>query len=250
MQATILGDGPMGRAVADELTSRGWPIHVLGRPRSGRHRASDLAGASVVIDVSIADSVPDNVDAALEAGVGRLVIGTTGWTERQADIACRLESAGATAVVEPTFSLGAAVLGRLVGDASRALVAAGGYDPWIVEWHRAGKRDRPSGTALGLAARLIETGAKRRIGTGASGPADPEALEVLSLRAGSSPGMHVVGFDAAGETLELRLTARGREPYAVGARLAAEWLLADHRAPGIHPFASVVNDLITTGSPS
>ena len=52
-------------------------------------------------------------------------------------------------------------------------------------------------------------------------------LEVVSLRAGESPGMHLVGFDATGETIELRLTARDRSPYAAGILAAADWLERD-----------------------
>ena len=42
--------------------------------------------------------------------------------------------------------------------------------------------------------------------------------------------MHLVGFDAAGETVELRLTARDRSAYAAGVLAAADWLRAERRA--------------------
>ena len=42
--------------------------------------------------------------------------------------------------------------------------------------------------------------------------------------------MHLVGFDAAGETVELRLTARDRSAYAAGILAAADWLRARRRA--------------------
>jgi len=56
--------------------------------------------------------------------------------------------------------------------------------------------------------------------------------------------MHLVGFDAPSETIELRLTARDRSGYATGALAAADWLLAVPRAPGIHPFDPAVDDLL------
>jgi len=61
--------------------------------------------------------------------------------------------------------------------------------------------------------------------------------------------MHLVGFDAPGETLELRLTARDRSAYAAGALAAADWLLAQPRTAGIHPFDEVVDDLLSTPQP-
>jgi dihydrodipicolinate reductase len=55
--------------------------------------------------------------------------------------------------------------------------------------------------------------------------------------------MHLVGFDAAGETMELRLTARDRSAYATGILAAADWLVRAARAPGLHPFDLVIDEL-------
>ena len=79
-------------------------------------------------------------------------------------------------------------------------------------------------------------------------PADDAAragdLEIAVVRAGSSPGMHLVGFDAPGETIELRLTARDRSAYAAGALAAAAWLsAATPRSAGCHPFDAVVDEI-------
>jgi dihydrodipicolinate reductase len=60
--------------------------------------------------------------------------------------------------------------------------------------------------------------------------------------------MHLVGFDAPGETIELRLTARDRAAYAAGALAAADWLLERPRTPGIHSFDAVVDAIL--GLPS
>ena len=58
--------------------------------------------------------------------------------------------------------------------------------------------------------------------------------------------MHVVGFDASGETLELRLTARDRLAYAAGALAAADWLRTEAQAPGIHGFDEVVEEIFAS----
>jgi dihydrodipicolinate reductase len=56
--------------------------------------------------------------------------------------------------------------------------------------------------------------------------------------------MHLVGFDAVGETVELRLTARDRSAYAVGILASADWLRCATRSPGLHPFDVVVDELL------
>ena len=56
--------------------------------------------------------------------------------------------------------------------------------------------------------------------------------------------MHLVGFDAVGETVELRLTARDRSAYATGILAAVDWLRRTQREPGLHSFDPIVDELI------
>lgn len=251
MNTVICGDGPMGRALADDLRESGQAARTLGRPAAGSHPPEAFHGVELVHEFSTASAVLANVSAALGAGCRRLVIGTTGWADDHHTVERLLVDHDAAAVVAPTFSPGATLLLRVTEQLAGALGRLGGYDPYVIEWHRAGKRDRPSGTANELARRLIGAHpAKRHVGGLGAGPAEPDALEVLSLRAGSAPGTHTVGFDAPGETLELQLTARDRRSYAAGARLAAAWLADERRPPGIHTFEAVIAELIDSPRPT
>jgi 4-hydroxy-tetrahydrodipicolinate reductase len=233
MDAIILGDGRLGHAIDDALRARGDGSRLIGRPRAGRHDPSTLTGADIVFDASSADGVAANVEAALVAGCRRLVVATTGWQADTARVATSLERAGAAAVVAPNLALGSAVFLRLVDEAARLFASLPDFDPYILEWHRRAKLDRPSGTAREIVRRIASHGR-----TAAAEP------EVAVIRAGAAPGMHLVGFDAPSETIELRLTARDRSGYAAGALAAADWLCATPRAPGIHPFDPVVDDLL------
>jgi 4-hydroxy-tetrahydrodipicolinate reductase len=235
----ILGDGPLGRAVetaaSERAGIRGGDLRVLGRPAAGRHRPQDLAGADLVVEASRGDAVAPNLTAALDAGCRRFVIATTGWAEDRPTVEALLREHGAAAVAAANFSLGVALFGRLVEAAVGLFGPIEAFDPYLLEWHRRSKRDRPSGTAVDLATRIAA--AHPRL-------TDPSDLEVVSIRAGASPGMHLVGFDAAGETIELRLTARDRSAYAAGILIAASWLMRAPREPGIHAFDPIVDELI------
>lgn len=235
MQTMILGDGHLGWAIAAAAGERGERTPVLGRPAFQRHDREALAGADLVIDASRGEAVRANVETALDAGVRRFVIATTGWAFDSEPVDRALRDAEASAVVSANFSLGVALFARLVESAAELFGAVAGFDPFLVEWHRRAKADRPSGTALDLARRLTA----RHPGLAAS-----DDLEVVSIRAGASPGMHLVGFDAVGETIELRLTARDRTAYATGVLAAADWLRRASRAPGIHAFDPVVDELL------
>ena len=230
MDTVILGDGGLGRAIATAISDRGGEARLLGRPPSGRHDAQAFHGAGTVFEASRGDAVRSNIEAAVEGGVRRFVIATTGWQSDQPAVDRSLRGAGAAALVAPNLSLGAALFLRLIERASELYGSVDAFEPYVLEWHRRSKRDRPSGTAREIVRRMRPTYA-----------ADPE---VAVIRAGASPGMHLVGFDAPGETIELRLTARDRSAYAAGAIAAADWLTRTPRPPGIHPFDPVVDELL------
>jgi 4-hydroxy-tetrahydrodipicolinate reductase len=248
MQSIVAGDGAMGRAVATALAGRGTPpLAILGMPAGPQgHSPADFHGVDVLFDFSVGEAVLPNVRAALAGDVRNFVIGTTNWASDREQVADLLVRHQATAVASASFSLGVMLFARLVEAASRLFGPFAEYDPYIVEWHRRTKEDRPSGTALELSRRLIAAHPrKQRVARNmVHGAPAPEELEVAVIRAGSSPGMHLVGFDAPGESLEMRLTARDRSAYAAGALTAADWLFAERRSPGFHTFDDVLDSIL------
>ncbi|MFN8630072.1 MAG: dihydrodipicolinate reductase C-terminal domain-containing protein [Chloroflexota bacterium] len=244
MHLLLYGPGRLGSAIATAATAAGWTVTTIGRPPlHGARPAAPLA--DVVVDASIGAAVPGNLAHALAAGNRNFVLAATAWEVDEPRVRAMLAEHGATAVVATNLSLGAALFLRLVETAAGWYARAGAFEPSIVEWHRRGKADRPSGTARALARRVV-TADPRWAGpeTAADVAGTRPMLEVVGVRAGAAPGTHVVTFDAPGEWVELRLTARDRSAYADGALAAARWLTADARTPGMHPFDAVVDELL------
>lgn len=236
----------MGRAIAAALTARGDEVTAMVG-RSARPEPASLATPDVSFEFSHHSALLANVDLALTAGCRALVIGTTGWSVADTigeGLSARLAEANARAVVAPTFSLAAVLFGELAEEAARRFGAFPDYDPYVFEQHRRTKPDRPSGTALAVAERLLPHLPSKRQARLAEGQGAPDAdvLEVVALRAGSHPGMHIVGFDGPGEALELRITARDRSAYASGALLAADRLLGQPGPAGITAFHTLVRE--------
>jgi 4-hydroxy-tetrahydrodipicolinate reductase len=251
MSTIIFGDGNLGRAIAAALREAGTEPLILGRPADRRHSPAALGAPETVFEASRGEAVQANIESALAAGCRRFVIATTGWDADRGAVDGALRDAGASAVVAANLSIGAAVFLRIVERAAALYGAVDGFDPYIVEWHRRSKRDRPSGTARELA-RILVAGQPQTLRPdepgeagepGGDGRPGANELEVAVVRAGSSPGMHLVGFDAPGETIELRLTARDRSAYASGALAAAAWLARQPRTAGFHSFDAVVDEL-------
>lgn len=251
MRALITGSGNMGRAIGEALTARGDDVVAMVGLESPLAKTTELSAIDVAFEFSHDSTLLEHTDLALAAGCRNLVIGTTGWAAHDqvgVSLRQRLDETGARAVVAPTFSLGAVLFAELAEQAARLFGGFSDYDPYVFEHHRRAKADRPSGTALAVAERLLpHLPAKReaRLAQGSGAP-DPDVLEVVALRAGSHPGMHIVGFDGPGEALELRVSARDRSAYVGGALFAADALLADSNRQGITDFNSLVRERIAS----
>jgi 4-hydroxy-tetrahydrodipicolinate reductase len=213
----IAGHGRMGRAIEREAAARGHRCvatlgadALRGAPAALRQV---LAGAEVAFEFSVAEAAEHNIRALLAAGVP-VVCGTTGW-QRTAELSRVARDSGTGLIVSPNFSLGVNLFFRIVAQAARSLAALGLHEPYVFEAHHRAKRDAPSGTARRLAESLLAADPRLREGT----------LQVASIRAGSEPGTHVVGFDGPHDTITLRHAARDRAGFALGAVMAGEWLV-------------------------
>jgi len=254
--------GRMGRAVLREVllrddvgivaalvgahsTALGVPLtRLLGADAPGLACTATLdegVRASVLIDFSLASAFDEALALARQRGIA-FVSGTTGLSPGQH--AAMDEAATAIPVLwSANFSLGVAVLSRLVEDAARLLAD---WDCEISEAHHRAKRDAPSGTALALgrgiaAARGVafdEVARMARSGM-AAGVRGRAEIGFAVTRAGDIVGEHGVLFAAAGERLELTHRATDRAIFARGALAAARWLPT--RPPGRYTLADMLS---------
>ncbi len=204
----LIGHGRMGRLVETLALDEGFD--VVGAVTS-RNAEKDWPAADVAIDFSVAAAVPATVDRLGRQGIP-IVIGTTGWQAHEAGVRSAAAAAGLGVVAAPNFAVGVNVFLAVVERIGTLMAGQPSFGAWIHEAHHATKRDAPSGTALAMEERL------RRHGYTADVP-------IASTRAGSIPGTHTLGFDAASETLTLTHQARDRAAFARGALLAARWVM-------------------------
>lgn len=204
----LVGHGRMGRLVEALAPDEGFV--VAGTVNSRTSTEGAWPSADVAIDFSVADAVPATV-ARLARQRIPIVIGTTGWQEHEETVRSTAAAAGIGVVSAPNFAVGVNVFLALAERLGTLMAAQPSFGAWIHELHHAAKRDAPSGTALAMEQRL------RRGGYTAQVP-------IASSRAGSVPGTHTIGFDAASETITLTHQARDRAAFARGALLAARWL--------------------------
>lgn len=214
MRLLLLGRGRMGRLVESLASEYGFELAgVLERSSNASGTgatAERCRDVDVAVDFSTAEATLATVPRLAGHGVS-VVVGTTGWQGREAELREAVERSGIGAVVAANFSPAANVLDALAEEAGALLRGAESYGAFIHEAHHRAKKDAPSGTALMLK-RALERGGYRF------------PVDVASTRAGWVPGTHTVGFDGPAETLTLTHTVRDRATFARGALEAARWV--------------------------
>jgi 4-hydroxy-tetrahydrodipicolinate reductase len=191
----------------------------------------------VVIDFSGPQGLASALEYCTNHGVA-LVSGTTGIGDA---LAARLAQAAAHIPLmhASNFSLGVAVLTRLLRQAAAALPA---WDLEIVEAHHSRKVDAPSGTALSLgeAAAAARGGSLARDGVGGTreGARRSGSIGFAVVRGGDIVGEHTALLVGAGERVELAHRATDRSIFARGAVEAAHWLHG--QPPGVYDLEAML----------
>ena len=154
-----------------------------------------------------------------------IVVGTTGWNDHLDEVRAWLKQRH-WHPLGANFSIGMNIFNRVTQFAAALCDKFPQYDIYGFELHHNQKADSPSGTAIQLAQTILGQSSRktkavydkldRRI--------EPDELHFASVRAGSIPGTHTVGFDSLSDTIELIHRVRSRACFAQGALEAAKWI--------------------------
>jgi len=225
LRIAIIGGGLMGHAVKELADERG--ITVAGMLDSAAMEDESgatkelLSGADVALEFSTPTAAVANIGVCLEAGCP-VVVGTTGWYEQLQEVEASVEASGGSLLWASNFSLGVALLTKLVERAGELASSLEQFDVQLTETHHTLKRDAPSGTALTLEGEM-----SRAMG---------RSIPITSVRTGFVPGTHEVTLDGPFERITLAHEARDRRVFADGALTAAAWL---HGRKGVFTMADV-----------
>ena len=214
----LLGYGRMGKMIETVALERGHEI--VARFDAGDAQRVLPKGAQVAIDFSLPSVAEANCRKALAQGIP-VASGTTGWdvTALRDEVAAGtgpafLHATNMSVGVNVVFAVNRLLAGALAGK---------GYGASLSETHHVHKLDAPSGTAITLAE-----------GTAAGLGAEPETE---SVREGEVVGLHTVAYASPADTITLRHEAHDRKGFALGAVLAAEYLIG---RTGVHTMADVL----------
>ena len=233
MNIAIIGYGKMGHEIEKAARDRGINVVSTIDPdnSSATHKNIDensLKNADVCIDFTKPNSVVGNIKK-ISKFKKNIVVGTTGWHNQINEVKKIVRQNNIGLIYASNFSIGVNIFFRMIENAARIMNNVEAYDVFGYELHHSRKLDSPSGTAKSIE-KILTSSIKRK-----------KEVPFASVRAGSIPGTHVVGFDSSADTIELKHTARNREGFALGAIMAAEWI---NKKKGFFEIDDMMKELI------
>ena len=247
MDLALVGTGKTGRAIERIAIQSGHNV-VLRFNSSSPVLSADtaqLAACDAIIDFSRPELALTHIDRYCKLNL-RAVVGTTGWYDQLPEVEQHIQKSAGAILYAPNFSIGVAVLSRMLAHAARLFNKIPDYDAGIHEVHHRRKLDSPSGTALHLANILLESlDQKQDIATETQHQQIPDTrLHVSSQRTGHVFGRHVVTFDGPYDQIQLLHDAKNRDGFAFGAVRAAEWLIGKQ---GLFTLDDLLSDWLKDG---
>ncbi|MDB4612432.1 4-hydroxy-tetrahydrodipicolinate reductase, partial [Flavobacteriaceae bacterium] len=194
-----------------------------------------LAEAEVAINFSVPEAAVKNIKLALGKKIP-VICGTTGWLDFYDEVTSFCNTNKTAFLYASNFSIGVNLFFKINELAAKLMKPhSEEYKPSIQEIHHIHKLDAPSGTAITIAESLVDTG---HFSTWELNGTTDKKLNIESVREGEVPGTHSITYHSQVDEISLKHEAFSRDGFALGAVIAAEWIL---NKKGVFSMQDVLN---------
>ena len=218
MKIALVGYGKMGKFI-DEI-SQNRRHEVVARLKETPNRES-LNDADVVIEFSNPEAAFENIKVCLENKIP-VICGTTGWLDKKPEIERIAVEQNSAFLYGSNFSLGVNLFFAINEKLAKLMNNVDEYQCQLEEIHHIHKKDAPSGTAISIAEGIIENS---KYEAWKLGETKGKELGIFAIREDEVPGTHSVFYRSEVDEIEIKHTAFNRNGFALGAVIAAEWIV-------------------------
>jgi 4-hydroxy-tetrahydrodipicolinate reductase len=235
MKIALIGYGKMGKIIERLAISRGHEIVSIYNSQKPFNRNEECTA-----DVAIEFTRPDTVVEHIKKAIGQklpIVVGTTAWSKSQEEIFELVSQTQGSLLYASNFSVGVNIFQQLTEKLAQLIESQVQYTLRIEETHHLQKLDAPSGTAVTLAEGIIANNTNYnewQLGNEVLS----NQISIVAHREPDVPGTHEVFATSTIDTITLSHEAHSREGFALGAILAAEFLLGKQ---GVFTMKDVLN---------
>ena len=219
MKIALVGYGKMGHIIDEIATKKG---HEIVSRLNETPTLENLNNPDVVIEFSNPEVAFNNIKVCLENKIP-VICGTTGWLDRKAEIEEIAVENNSAFLYGSNFSLGVNLFFALNEKLANLMKDFSEYNIQLEEIHHTHKKDAPSGTAISLAEGIIKN--NERFHAWKLAETVNEELGIFAVREDEVPGTHSVYYKSEVDEIEIKHTAFNRNGFAIGAVIAAEWII-------------------------
>lgn len=218
MKIALLGYGKMGKVIEKIALERG---HIIVLKKDQDASFEGLKNADIAIDFSIPESAVVNISECLNTNIP-VISGTTGWLADYNKMVDLCVAKNGSFIYGSNFSLGVNIFFELNEYLAKMMANLNQYKVSMEEIHHTQKLDAPSGTAITLAEGVVKH--TQYSNWTLETPIGNE-IHIEAKRIENIPGTHSVFYDSTVDQIEIKHTAHNRDGFALGAVIAAEWLV-------------------------
>ena len=218
MKIALVGYGKMGKIIDEISQNRGH--EVVARLKETPNRES-LKDADVVIEFSNPEAAFENIKVCLENKIP-VICGTTGWLDKKPEIERIAVEQNSAFLYGSNFSLGVNLFFAINEKLAKLMNNVDEYQCQLEEIHHIHKKDAPSGTAISIAEGIIENS---KYEAWKLDETKGKELGIFAIREDEVPGTHSVFYRSEVDEIEIKHTAFNRNGFALGAVIAAEWIV-------------------------
>ena len=224
MRIVLIGYGKMGKEIERIAIDRGHQI-VSKIDIENPDDLNSLTNKEVDVAIEFSNPVSafSNIMKCIEKQIP-IVCGTTGWLEKKAEVEKATQSFDSTFFYASNYSIGVNLFFKLNKQLAKLMQPHAGYDIYTNEIHHIEKKDSPSGTAITIAEGIMSQYPNKNKWVNNEIPGADE-IAIWSQRESTKPGTHTVKYISKVDQIEVTHEAFSQEGFALGAVIAAEWIL-------------------------
>lgn len=219
MKIALIGYGKMGQTIERIAQERG---HTIVAKLNDPPTLENIHSPDVAIEFTQPDSAFNNLSFCIENNIP-VVSGTTGWLEKKPIIENMVVENNGAFLYGSNFSLGVNLFFELNKKLAQLMKPYPNYSIKMNEIHHTQKLDAPSGTAITLAEGIIENSHYTQWELDKATKED--SIPITAERIDNVPGTHTISYVSKEDTLSIEHTAHSRDGFALGAVIAAEFLV-------------------------
>ncbi len=236
MKIALFGYGKMGKEIEQIALQRNHTVVLkIDKENINDVTSQQLKQADVAIEFSTPDTVIENMYKCFDANLP-IVAGTTGWYNHFDEIKNACLKNNQSLFYATNFSLGVNLFFKMNEQLAKMMNNFTDYEVAMQEIHHMHKLDKPSGTAITTAEKILTNYAQKSKWSIENN--HDKNLFIDVVRQDEVPGTHTVSYTSAVDEISITHKAFNRKGFALGAVLAAEFI--QHKK-GIYTMNDLLN---------